>query len=317
MAIASTIQNANTIKSEVKSSKQCMKLYRIRNWENLFENNRSRELKKLDWVPIPNHHDGENYSAIMADKNGSKIFAAWILMVQVASRCDPRGTLMRGSAMPHNSASLALKTRAPAEWFEISISFLEKHTDWIEHEEVAENPALWCDPDRHNPAPGCLEGKGREGNGKKEYINGLSPLGLRICGWFNRRLTTKWSEKENRALKSVETLKTAEDDLALLDHWFEMKAPYRRHDPITLLNNWNTEIDRARSWKANPQRDAPKISPVAQKKAIEEVLATHHCNKASIRHTGNETLEQRDEYKRLKEQLETVNKQMAMIAYTS
>lgn len=92
-------------------------LYAVSNWDDHYENNRSRTVKELSWVPVPNSHDGESYSRIITGKNAAEIFAAWILILQVASRCQPRGTLLRSNGHPHDAESLALKTRAPAEWF--------------------------------------------------------------------------------------------------------------------------------------------------------------------------------------------------------
>jgi hypothetical protein len=37
-----------------------MTVYRIRNWSELYENNRTRQLVDMQWVPIPNKHDGNN-----------------------------------------------------------------------------------------------------------------------------------------------------------------------------------------------------------------------------------------------------------------
>ena len=114
-----------------------MKLYRISRWSEIFENNRSRTIGKLSWVAVPNHHDGEHFSAIMQHPDGAMIYAAWMLVVQVASRCLPRGVLVRPDGTPLTPESLSLKTRAPVIWFEKSLQFLEHHTDWIEVEEVA------------------------------------------------------------------------------------------------------------------------------------------------------------------------------------
>lgn len=114
-----------------------MKLYSIRRWDELFENNRSRTVSDLSWVKIPNRHDGENYSTIITHKKGAEIFAAWILIVQVASRCQPRGTLLRDNKKPHTPLSLSIKTRAPKDWFELALDFLEKETDWLDIQHVA------------------------------------------------------------------------------------------------------------------------------------------------------------------------------------
>ncbi len=41
--------------------------YRVRDWGVHFENSRSRDYKKLDWVPIPNKHDGKGYRRHQGD----------------------------------------------------------------------------------------------------------------------------------------------------------------------------------------------------------------------------------------------------------
>lgn len=84
----------------------------------------------------------------MSHKNGAEIFAAWVLILQVASKCDPRGTLLRGGKKPHDSASLALKTRAPEKWFKLSLEFLETETDWLDIQLIGEENT----PTPHPPA---------------------------------------------------------------------------------------------------------------------------------------------------------------------
>ena len=74
------------------------KIMRICDWVNLFENNRTKELKRLDWVPIPNRMDGDAYTELLDDHpNGAAHLGVWLALVLIASRCDPRGTLLRES----------------------------------------------------------------------------------------------------------------------------------------------------------------------------------------------------------------------------
>lgn len=108
-----------------------MKAYRIKNWEKHFENNRSRTVSKLSWVPVPNSHDGEGFAVVMSHKDAAEIFSAWILILQVASRCQSRGILVREGGKPHDSASLSLRTRAQVKWFEKAIPVLVE-IGWIE-----------------------------------------------------------------------------------------------------------------------------------------------------------------------------------------
>lgn len=73
---------------------------------------------------MPNKHDGEGFSLVMAHPRAAEIFAAWVLIVQVASRCKERGVLAKDNGVPYTAQSLATKTRSKAEWFEIALEFL-------------------------------------------------------------------------------------------------------------------------------------------------------------------------------------------------
>lgn len=77
-------------------------------------------------------------------------------------------------------------------------------------------------------------------------ISELEAFRLRIGSWFKRRPTTQWSDRELKALKLVHKLETPAEDLDLLERWYTSGDKYLRRDPITLLNNWNGEIDRAK-----------------------------------------------------------------------
>ena len=169
-----------------------MMAYRIRNWERHFENNRTKELRKMSWVPVPNKHDGDGYTDLMSRKNAMALYGAWHLILQVASKCEPRGTLVRdivnpapscgdaapscGDAAPscaaHNGASIARLTRGDGQIIEamlkvgIEIGWIEQFVMDNEVTESRENPAPSCG----NPAPSCAEWKGkkgREGKGRE------------------------------------------------------------------------------------------------------------------------------------------------------
>ena len=88
-------------------------VYRIRNWDRNFENNRTRELKNMTFVPIPNDLGSDGYVELVSHQDGPGHFAVWITLVQIASKCDPRGTLLRSNRHPHAQASLARISRLP------------------------------------------------------------------------------------------------------------------------------------------------------------------------------------------------------------
>ena len=67
--------------------------YRIRGWVELFENAQSRKCARLTWVPVPNKHDGKSFRRLMGLPNGPSLYGAWLLLLQVASKCPERGVL--------------------------------------------------------------------------------------------------------------------------------------------------------------------------------------------------------------------------------
>jgi hypothetical protein len=103
--------------------------YRIKNWDKNFENNRTRELKRMEWVPVPNRMDGDSYTELVDHPNAASHFGAWIAMVEIASRRSVRGTLPQGSA--GIAQALARISRLPAEVFDEVIPRLLQ-MGWIE-----------------------------------------------------------------------------------------------------------------------------------------------------------------------------------------
>jgi hypothetical protein len=175
--------------------------YRIKDWSIRFENNRTRELKKLDWVPTPNRHDGDGYTTLLSYPNGEALFGAWNAILQVASRCSPlegatiphlpagwcggRGVLIRDSGKPHDAASIAARTRFSEATIIDALNVCSSDdVGWLERFETMENTnesknlapscgkvAVKPQPLAEIPQEGITEGKGREGN-----INTVAPL---------------------------------------------------------------------------------------------------------------------------------------------
>ena len=74
---------------------------------------------------------------------------------------------------------------------------------------------------------------------------------FRIGAIFKRRPNTLWTKKEMDALKSM--LNTDEADIVLIEQDYAAdhgEEDIRRQDIQTLLNNWPSEVDRARAWAA-------------------------------------------------------------------
>jgi hypothetical protein len=138
-------------------------ILRIRNWSEIYENNRTKELRRMEWVPMPNRMDGSGYTELLDHEDGAAHFGAWVALVEIASRCEPRGTLVRDSrrnlrecrtdlrdcrmkvrdgVVPHDSKSLSRISRISSAVFDdviprlLSIGWLEEIdlTDEMSHE---------------------------------------------------------------------------------------------------------------------------------------------------------------------------------------
>lgn len=116
-------------------------LYSIRNWTERFEVAQARKVAKWSWVALPNKHDGLGFRRIMALPDGMIVYAAWCLMLQVASKCPTRGVLADENG-PLDAADLSIKTGAPKAAFERALSALaDRKIGWVlvEHYDDAES----------------------------------------------------------------------------------------------------------------------------------------------------------------------------------
>jgi hypothetical protein len=111
-------------------------LYRIREWKRHFEKNRSHGKSTPSRVSIPNRLDGASYAELIEDHaDGPAHFGAWIVLLEVASACNPRGTLVRSNGQPHDTLSLARVTKFPERIITDALQRLVK-LGWIEVSEV-------------------------------------------------------------------------------------------------------------------------------------------------------------------------------------
>lgn len=97
--------------------------YGIRDWNDHFENSQSRKCSRTSWIPVPNKHDGKGYRRLIQKPNGAALYAAWVLMLQVASKCPTRGVLADDDG-PLDADDLSAKTGCPAELFAEAFEFL-------------------------------------------------------------------------------------------------------------------------------------------------------------------------------------------------
>jgi len=107
--------------------------FRIAQWNEIYENNRTRELKRLEWVLVPNKMDGSGYCELVDHPNGAAHFGAWVAMVEIASRQKVRGDIPQGSAggIETVAQTLARISRLPREVFEEALPRIVA-LGWIE-----------------------------------------------------------------------------------------------------------------------------------------------------------------------------------------
>lgn len=116
--------------------------YRIKNWDMNFEKAQTRQCNKASWVAIPNKHDGKSFRRITKHDRAAEIFAAWILIVQVASKMPERGLLVDDDG-PLDAEDMSDKTGFSAGMFTLAFSVLaEPRIGWIENMdgEIADKP---------------------------------------------------------------------------------------------------------------------------------------------------------------------------------
>ena len=100
------------------------------------------------------------------------------------------------------------------------------------------------------------------GGGVGEGRNVLSQLQAEVCKHYNRALTDAWSYLE------LESLAVVCRRSAALEEWTEILAYYRlegahpRHSVRSLLENWGSELDKARSHKPEAP-GKPEVESIA------------------------------------------------------
>jgi len=80
---------------------------------------------------------------------------------------------------------------------------------------------------------------------KKKSVCIDPAIKARVGGWFGRRESTKWSDKEVKALKALGDIT---EDLDQMEALYKSGDTYNRKQIQTLLNNWQGEMDRARQY---------------------------------------------------------------------
>lgn len=232
-------------------------LYVVKDWQKLFENNRSRTVENLRWVCVPNKHDGEGYATVMEQENAAELFAAWVLILQVASKCQERGTLMREDGTPMTAKTLAMKTRAEKSWFEDALNFFTTKVKWLECQVTVSQVS----PDRHPTDRQVTKKEGREWKGSE----GNSPEREEFP-----ELESEALAKQGKSLESIAS-RLAIPAEALIKHGKTLgltETKVRQWADSRVANNWSTPKGRAlgpMTWPADMNNFAAASNEISQK----------------------------------------------------
>ena len=217
----------------------------IKDWGKHFENSESRKLVSMKWIPIPNKHDGMGYGQLWQHKKAVDVFAAWILILQVASKCDPRGTLVNKDGLPITPIELSVKTRAPKEIFEIAIPVLIS-IGWIS----GDSPDAPVDS-TDTPVGNNIEGKGITRNNREkkgtiytEESRSKNRLGhmSNISLTYGTELKSNELKLSNRLLSAIQTRNPGhrKPDLDKWAHHIDLMIRIDKRDPA--------EIEKVIDW---------------------------------------------------------------------
>jgi hypothetical protein len=187
-----------------------IKGYRIRNWSGHFEISQSRRRpdQKNSWVAFPNKHDGKTFRRITREPEAERLFCAWCLIVEVASKCIPRGDLRDpdGWLTPDD---LADKTGFRPDLFALALPFFASpRIAWLEAVQVngaaPGQTAVSPEPDRSQTSG--LPGNQSPGKGPEMF----EPEGLpEEKTQIGRTAVRPQSDRGQATLQTRQTIHTA------------------------------------------------------------------------------------------------------------
>lgn len=68
-------------------------MYEIKDWAKWYEKSHKETERAFSWVAVPTRHDGKSFRRLMRLPDGMALFAAFILMLEIAAKMPVRGLL--------------------------------------------------------------------------------------------------------------------------------------------------------------------------------------------------------------------------------
>lgn len=167
--------------------------YKVKDWHKHFENAESRKYKSLKWIPVPNKHDGKIFGRLRRFPEFPELFAGWILILQVASKCPVRGILADEEG-PLTARDLSDKTGCDEKLFANALSVLSsKEIGWLEIDSISCN--LRKSPE-HLPEPTEKPSLNRIEQNRTEVVGGqaAATINLESCVKKLKSLDPSWGK---------------------------------------------------------------------------------------------------------------------------
>jgi len=233
-------------------------LYRVTDWEEHFENNRTRNMKIMQWIPVPNKHDGDGYTELVDRDDGAEMLGAWLAILQVASKCQERGTLVRDNGTPHTPKTISRLTRLKESSIEKAFCLLcSEEIAWLQ---VVDNKqqAGGCQEGDRQPAPSAHptdeEGNGMEGK-EENIVDGASAPLCKVS--FVLKSGASFQIKNEDYLRWKETHRcNVDDELLKASDWL-CSNPAKRKTATGMprfISSWLSRASETKPTNAQGER---------------------------------------------------------------
>lgn len=207
-------------------------MYRIKDWDEVYESSESRKLKSARYVCTSNKHDGKGFKRILLHPRKIELFCAWNLIIQVASKCKRRGILEDRDG-PLTPDDMELKTGFPAGIFALAYEFFSSGGKLAWLEEIPGASGSFGRPRENLPeSPETPADSGRPDFTPISASPGYSPESSGGSPGISRNLgTEEREEKEEREeLKSARTKTAKEEFWDALKDIFELDPRTQRDE---------------------------------------------------------------------------------------
>jgi len=221
--------------------------YQIKNWNDNFENYKSRSVEHCSFVCVPNKQDGLGFTRIMVLEDGAMIYGIWNLILGAASRQkSPRDGWLtddgKPDGMPWRIEEMALRWRRDVAEIQRALDVLSSPSvDWIAADTA--------------PIPQYLEGK-KEGKVLAVPPAKSSAMPPTLEQWLTNATFIGYDPTEAAtAWNGLEAMGWKKDGYPIED-WRKLQNVYRdRHRERTQIQKQKGVNNANRSAGNKPRTD--------------------------------------------------------------